>query len=112
MGAPWFCLVLVPGALLDLLVQVPLVERSLPKMTLCSGDVGLEQGGWQELPVPQQVYKDLVWVGELEPLVGYMAAGDGLPSHEQLLVPPQPWQGSWCWGMLPGVPGAGVAGDA
>lgn len=43
-GATGFCLVLVPEALLDLLAQVFLVEGRVPKMTLCSGDVGLEQG--------------------------------------------------------------------
>lgn len=44
MGATEFCLVLVPEALLDLLAQVFLVEGRVLKMTLCSGDVGLEQG--------------------------------------------------------------------
>lgn len=62
-GAPWFCLVLIPGALLDLLVQILLVERSLPKMTLCSGDVGLEQGGLLGAPCAPQVPADLKELG-------------------------------------------------
>ena len=63
-------------------------------MSLGSGDVRLEQGGLPGAPCAprsQQVHKDLVWVGGLEPLVEYMGAGNGLPSHEQLLVCPQPW---------------------
>lgn len=52
--------------------------------------------GCQELP---QVPAGLVgagWGGS-EALVGSVAAGSGVPPHEQLLLCPQPWSGSRCW---------------